>query len=149
MNILAIDPGTQCGYAMSFNTTRSSGVWDLSVHRYEGDGMRYVRLRRYLHDIGAVDMIVFEEVRRHVGVLAAHVYGGIVSHIMEHAERLKIPYTSCPVGTLKKHATGSGNASKNAMVEACVTKLNIEPKDHNEADALWLLDWAIHEYATK
>nr|BDD47576.1 hypothetical protein 10 [bacterium] len=149
MNILAIDPGTKCGYAATLDGICTSGVWDLSVHRYEGDGMRYVRLRRYLQEIGKVDLIVFEEVRRHAGVLAAHIYGGIISHIMEFAERNKIDYVACPVGTLKKFATGKGNANKEAMIEACRLKLGINPEDSNQADALWLHAWAVAEYDSK
>lgn len=147
MNILAIDPGTKCGYAAHLNGSRISGVWDLSVHRYEGNGMRFVRLKKYLAEMETVDLIIFEEVRRHAGVLASHIYGGIVAHVMEYAEAHQINYVSCPVGTLKKFATGKGNADKNRMIEACRNKLGIEPKDDNEADALWLLQWGITEYA--
>lgn len=149
MDILAIDPGTKCGYAILTDGAKSSGVWDLSVHRYEGNGMRYVRLKKYLNEIGKVDLIIFEEVRRHAGVLASHIYGGIVSHIMEYAETYKINYVSCPVGTLKKFATGKGNANKDAMIQACQEKLNVQPQDDNEADALWLLHWGMKQYAEK
>lgn len=146
MNILAIDPGTKCGYAATLDGIRTSGVWDLSVHRYEGDGMRYVRLRKYLREMGKVDLIVFEEVRRHAGCLAAHIYGGIISHIMEYAEVNQINYVACPVGTLKKFATGKGNAGKDAMIKTCRDRLEVKPKDDNEADALWLLAWAVSQY---
>lgn len=149
MNILAIDPGTKCGYAAMLDGIKTSGVWDLSVHRYEGDGMRYVRLRKYLREIGKVDLIAFEEVRRHAGCLAAHIYGGIISHIMEYAEENHTNYVACPVGTLKKFATGKGNAGKDEMINACQERLGIKPKDNNEADALWLLSWAMSQYEDK
>jgi Holliday junction resolvasome RuvABC endonuclease subunit len=42
-----------------------------------------------------------------------------------------------PVGTLKKHATGRGNADKAAMIAAMRTK-GFRPADDNEADALAL-----------
>jgi Holliday junction resolvasome RuvABC endonuclease subunit len=46
------------------------------------------------------------------------------------------------VGTIKKHATGKGNADKVAMVEAM--QLRGHPvTDDNEADALALLYWAL------
>lgn len=146
MNILAIDPGTKCGYAVTLDGIRTSGVWDLSIQRYEGAGMRFVRLRKYLREIGRVELIVFEEVRRHAGCLAAHIYGGIISHIMEYAEANQINYVACPVGTLKKYATGKGNASKDEMINACREKMDIKSKDDNEADALWLLAWAVSQY---
>jgi len=50
-----------------------------------------------------------------------------------------IPYMGVPVGTIKKHATGKGNASKEGMVVAAIEN-GWQPKDDNEADALWLLD---------
>lgn len=147
MNVLAIDPGTQCGYALCVDGIKTSGVWDLKVQRYEGHGMRFVRLKNYLSEIGNLDLIVFEEVRRHAGVLASHVYGGIVALIMGFAEENQIDYVSCPVGTLKKFATGKGNANKKKMIEACALKLGVKPKDDNEADALWLLEWGMKNYA--
>jgi hypothetical protein len=46
-----------------------------------------------------------------------------------------------PVGTIKKHATGKGNADKAAMV-AAMRGLGFGPADDNEVDALVLLAWA-------
>ena len=57
-------------------------------------------------------------------------------------ERHCIPYSAIPVGTIKKHATGKGNADKAAMV-AAVRALGYEPEDDNEADAIALLDFVI------
>ncbi len=54
------------------------------------------------------------------------------------AEHHSIPYSGVPVGTIKKHATGKGNADKAAMM-AAVTALGFAPLDDNEADALALL----------
>ena len=47
-----------------------------------------------------------------------------------------------PVGTIKKHATGRGNARKDAMLAAARARGH-SPADDNEADALALLYWAI------
>ena len=47
-----------------------------------------------------------------------------------------------PVGTIKKHATGKGNAGKGDVI-ASVTARGHAPVDDNEADALALLHWAI------
>ena len=46
-----------------------------------------------------------------------------------------------PVGTIKRHVTGKGNADKQAVIDA-VRKLGFAPADDNEADALALLHWA-------
>lgn len=152
MTILAIDPGTNCGYA--FSSTREEigghGVWDLKPKRFEGGGMRFARLRSYLaelHKSVGLTAVYYEEVRRHKGVDAAHIYGGIVASIQEFCEAQdpKIPYTAKPVGEIKKFAAGKGNAKKDAMV-AAVQKWGFSSvTDDNEADALALLMLARHE----
>ena len=88
--------------------------------------------------------IYFEEVRRHVGTDAAHVYGGFLATLTAWAESCGIPYQGVPVGTIKRHATGKGNADKAAMIAAARAK-GYSPGDDNEADALALLGWAREE----
>ena len=145
MRILAIDPGTKCGYALSPN---ESGVWDLSPRRHEGGGMRFLRLRNYLLKASdGIDMLVYEGVHGQKGLYAAQIYGGIVAIICEHCELRDIPYSGVLVGTIKKFATGKGNAGKEAMVEEARKKWpDHHIKDDNQADALWLWAWAIEEY---
>ena len=50
-----------------------------------------------------------------------------------------------PVGRIKKHATGKGNAGKGEVI-ASVTARGHAPSDDNEADALALLHWAIAQH---
>ena len=58
------------------------------------------------------------------------------------AEGLSIPYHGLPVGTIKRHPTGKGNAPKAAMLAAMTARGNAVGDD-NEADALALLHWVI------
>jgi Holliday junction resolvasome RuvABC endonuclease subunit len=146
MRILAIDPGTNCGWATTDGGTIISGTWNLKGGRYEGAGMRFVRLRRFLEEFGPVDRIVFEEVRRHLGTDAAHVYGGIVAVVMAFCEERQVPYEGIPVGTIKKLATGKGNANKDAMVAAARERWPEFDGDDNEADARWMLAVAAGMY---
>lgn len=108
--------------------------------------MRYLRFKRWLTEIkqscDGIDAVYFEEVRRHAGVDAAHAYGGFMAHLTAWCEHHQIPYQGVPVGTIKKHATGKGNAGKQEMV-AAMQALGFRPEDDNEADALALLMWAI------
>lgn len=108
--------------------------------------MRFLRFKRWLTDIkqcnDGIDQVVFEEVRRHVGVDAAHAYGGFMGQLTAWCEHHQIPYQGIPVGTIKKHATGRGNASKDEMV-AAVRARGHSPSDDNEADAIALLLLAI------
>ena len=145
LKILGIDPGTKCGYAKSLF---ESGVWDLSVGRHEGGGMRFVKLRNYLAKAcEGVALVVYEEVRGHKGTDAAQVYGGIVAIISEHCEFKDIPYQGVPVGSIKKFATGKGNSNKEVMLAAARERWpEVNIVDDNQADALFLLAWANEEY---
>lgn len=107
--------------------------------------MRFLRFKRWLTEIkqsaDGIDAVYFEEVRRHLGVDAAHAYGGFMAHLTAWCEHHQIPYQGIPVGTIKKHATGKGNASKDEMI-AAARNLGHSPADDNEADALALLAYA-------
>ena len=65
-----------------------------------------------------IDTLHFEEVRRHVSTDAAHAYGGFLATLTAWCEHQRIPYQGVPVGTIKKHATGKGNANKAAVIAA-------------------------------
>jgi Holliday junction resolvasome RuvABC endonuclease subunit len=84
---------------------------------------------------------VFEEVRRHLSTDSAHVYGGLLATLTAWAELKAIPYEGVPVGTIKRYATGKGNADKAAVIAAMQAR-GFHPADDNEADALALLLWA-------
>ena len=73
---------------------------------------------------------------------AAHAFGGYLAHLTAWAEANKIPYQGVPVGTIKRHIAGKGNADKQAVIDA-IRQLGFQPADDNEADALALLNWAI------
>jgi crossover junction endodeoxyribonuclease RuvC len=151
VRILAIDPGTQCGY--SYRDERgnhTSGVWCLKGGRHEGGGMRFVRLRGYLNEIHRtypIDAVAYEEVRGHKGTDAAHIYGGVLAVLTEFCEAEGIPYAGYPVGSIKRHATGKGNANKEAMVKASHARWPrahgyVEDWNDNEADARWIAEYA-------
>lgn len=142
-NILALDLGTKTGWAIQkSNGLILSGTNTEASKRYEGGGMRYLRFENWLTDMknnmDCIDIIYFEEVRRHVGTDAAHVYGGYMATLTKWAEHHEIPYAGIPVGTIKRFITGKGNASKSAVIEAVISR-GYSPIDDNEADAIALL----------
>ena len=146
-SILALDLGTQTGWALTSRGGHiTSGSQSFKPQRFEGGGMRFLRFKRWLTDIkqcnDGIDQVVFEEVRRHVGVDAAHAYGGFMGQLTAWCEHHQIPYQGVPVGTIKKHATGKGNAGKGEVI-AAMRLLGHPVTDDNEADALALLHWAI------
>ena len=146
-NILALDLGTTTGWALRPRDGNTAhGFVSFKTQRFEGGGMRYLRFKRWLTDLknisGDIHAVYFEEVRRHVGVDAAHVYGGLMATLTAWCEHHNIPYQGVPVGTIKKHATGKGNANKDEVM-AAMRALGHPVIDDNEADALAILHWAI------
>lgn len=141
-SVLALDLGTNTGWA--FSPTPGSvliGSWNLKGGRFEGGGMRFVRFRKRLDELaesGGIDMVVFEEVRRHAGTDAAHVYGGLMATLTAWCEEREIPYEAIPIGTWKKFLTGKGNASKE-IVKAAVEVLGYTVANFDEADAVGVL----------
>ena len=140
MNILALDLGTKCGWARNFD----SGVWDLKPSTHESAGERYRKFKSYLLDaLPNVSQVVYEEVHAHIGVEAAHVYGGLVAILQCTCIEYSVEYKGVAVQTIKKHATGKGNAKKDDMIVAATLKFpKINVLDDNHADALHLLDFA-------
>ena len=144
--ILALDLGTTTGWALRTpDGAITSGTQSFRPQRFEGGGMRFLRFKRWLTELKAhadgIDSLHFEEVRRHVSTDAAHAYGGFLATLTSWCEHHQIPYQGVPVGTIKKHATGKGNASKDEMITA-MRRLGHVPTDDNEADALAILHWA-------
>lgn len=162
MVILGIDPGLSCGWAvLGIDGLHQSGVWGLRNGRHSGAGMAYVNLRRNLAQLRlslskSIDVVAYEEVTRHMAksksgrlsfcVDSAHIYGGIVATIQAWCHDNNISYTGIPVGTIKRHATGKGNAPKAMMVAAAQARWSPMLKNDNECDALWIADCAMKMY---
>lgn len=149
---LALDLGTTTGWAVrSAGGQITSGSHELKPRRFEGGGMRFVRFRGWLNELastsGPLAALYFEEVRRHTGVDAAHVYGGLLATLTAWCEENGMPYQGVPVGTIKKHVTGKGIADKAAMI-AAARRRGFEPVDDNEADALAILAWSLDHAAS-
>lgn len=146
--LLALDLGTTTGYRIGNAAANMSGTANFKPSRFESAGMRFVKFRAWLGQMRAaypdIDHVTFEEVRRHAGTDAAHIYGGLMAHLMEWCHASGINYDAIPVGTIKKHWTGKGNANKDQMMAASVER-GLSPADDNEADAQALFDFKISE----
>ena len=144
--LLCLDLGTATGWALlNEYGSIASGTAQFKPRRFEGGGMRYLRFTNWLGELdrlsGPIAAIWFEEVRRHAGTDASHIYGGLMATLTAWAELRGVPYEGVPVGTIKRHATGKGNADKAKMV-AAIQARGFHPADDNEADAIALLLWA-------
>lgn len=170
VRILAIDPGSHCGYSIMDVTQpvsaylradrKTAGIWDLQQKRFEGYGMRFVRLRKFMAD-AMPDFVVYEQINfAHRSTAAANMYGAILGTITAFCEEHKISYAGIATGDLKKKATGKGGGKatrKPQISGAANVFFHIDPPlderdvasnhDHDIADALWLMQIAIEEYA--
>ena len=145
-SLLALDLGTTTGWAMGPpDGGIVSGTVSFRPSRYDGGGIRYLRFRAWLdsvaEDADRIGAVYYEEVRRHLSTDAAHVHGGLLATLTAWCEQRAIAYQGVPVGTIKRHVTGKGNADKAAVV-AAIRARGFNPTDDNEADALAILLWA-------
>lgn len=160
MRILALDLGTKTGWVLSTGPVEH-GIQIFDVKRGESPGMRYLRFNRWLEDLvlttilnhgkkkepvigSRVDLIVYEQTH-HRGGAATEVAAGFATRVQEFCARYGIHHAAVHSATLKKFATGKGNAKKPAMIEAARKKLGYQGKSDDEADALWLLEYARRE----
>ena len=153
--LIAIDLGTKTGWAVYRDGKITSGTWQLvDPKRKESAGYRYwqfeLQLMRLIRAVTAsntpISCVYFEEVRRHLGTEAAHVYGGLRATLYTVLDKSGIPYASIPVATIKQAATGKGNAPKDLMLRSAQEKWPEQNVyDDNQADALWILETAIQK----
>jgi Holliday junction resolvasome RuvABC endonuclease subunit len=133
----------------SVGSTIESGTVSFRPSRYDGGGICYLRFRSWLESISTaaadIGVVHFEEVRRHAGTDAAHIYGGFLAILTSWCEPRSIAYQGVPVGTIKRFITGKGNAEKQPVIEA-VRARGFSPADDNEADAIAILLWAIETH---
>jgi crossover junction endodeoxyribonuclease RuvC len=66
--------------------------------------------------------------------------GGVVRLALFEAAQIVV---EIPPACLKKYATGKGNAPKDQVLAAAIRRLDYQGHDHNEADALWLVQMAL------
>ena len=149
-SVLALDLGTATGFALrTADGTIVSGTVSFRPSRYDGGGIRYLRFRAWLdsiaEDAGSLGAVYYEEVRRHLSTDAAHVHGGLLATLTAWCEQRSIAYQGVPVGTIKRHVTGKGNADKAAVVAAVFAR-GYSPVDDNEADAIAILLWALETH---
>ena len=150
--VLALDLATATGWALwDGHGVLTHGVQDLSLRRGESPGMRFRRLRRFLRQVIGADVehpcveVVAYEQAHHRGGHATATAIGLVTVVLEECARYDIDHSGVHTATLKKHATGSGRSGKPAMIAAACKRWGVEVTDHNEADALCVLAWALEE----
>ena len=140
LNILALDVATKTGW----RTATASGVWDFTLKRDESSGMRLIRFKSKLKEIFELENIGIVSFERTAGrhkaaiIVQSELHGVLKSFCEEN----KIQYIAYSAKEIKKHATGNGNASKDAMIKEAERRKRLPVVDDNEADAYLLYDYA-------
>ena len=89
----------------------------------------------HAHANEATLVVIEDGVHRSFAAFNSGVLHGVVRHTLAHiANRIVL----VPPATLKKYATGKGNANKTAMIVTARERLGYLGMNDNEADALWL-----------
>lgn len=147
LTILALDLGTTTGWAVATRDGRHrSGSFRLDPKKVGGNGRRWLAFREWLtataREVGGIQAVYHEDVKNHAGVIAAHIYGGYLAMLEAWCAANNIPLVGVGVGTVKKHFTGNGRASKDDMIIAA-RRHGVAVQDDNHADALGILSYAI------
>jgi Holliday junction resolvasome RuvABC endonuclease subunit len=143
MILLAIDPGSACGWAVhAGGRVVASGVWNLAPLRGDSPGMRYLKLRSRLTDIKDrwpdLELVAVEQAH-HRGGAATEYAIGIVTHVQSWCAEVGVEHLTINTSAVKKVATGRGNADKAAMVAAAIARWpGWEPETGDEADARFI-----------
>lgn len=140
--ILALDTATHTGWAFRDKSGIKSGVEDFSIDSTrESPGMRWLRFSNWLKFMvpaSGAKAVVYEQPHQRGGA-STTVALGFTTHLMSVCAELGIEHAAVHSQTLKKWATGSGRADKEAMMAEASRRVGYAIKDDNEADAILLL----------
>jgi Holliday junction resolvasome RuvABC endonuclease subunit len=152
MMILALDLATKTGWAIvEDGVVIESGVQDFTKRRGEGNGLLFLRARKWLADFGLharPDLIAYEQAHFRGGA-ATEICVGLQTRAQEQAAEWGVESAPVSTGTLKRWATGKGSADKVAMMAWAATAMGRDPVDDNEADAVAVGLWAAEQFDTK
>lgn len=167
--ILCLDLGTKTGYALEASGyPLSVGTWVLATAKEIKDFRRLRMDRRSdprviklyktlqaLHQSVRLEHIIFEDVQFASSTLQVQLWASLRAAVwLMSIEGVRIE--CCPVGTLKKHGAGAGNATKDRMIRSLAQRnprftldsseirdtVTGQKLDDNAVDALHLLSWA-------
>lgn len=163
MKILALDLGTSTGFCHNLFSrglledadTVEAGAWQLATAKEiaawgktritRRRDPRVERLHNLLSKLPAPDVVCYEDVQ-----FASYTKQVQLWSSFRAAVWLAFPanaFIECvPVGTLKKFATGSGAADKDAMAAALYREypeLKSRKLNSDAVDAIWLFNWAV------
>jgi len=150
--IVGLDMATETGWAY-LHPTRYGGSFhkgsmDFKLKRGESQGVKFLLFQNWLARffrvyIGDVPddhrVVVCFEKPHHRGGAATEILVGMRGILLTYCQDNRIETVEVPPNTLKKFATGRGNASKADMIADLEAKHSIKTDNDNIADAAWLV----------
>lgn len=118
------------------HTVEGRPCWHLIRTKEKGD-LRLTELQRRIRDfVLDSDLVLIEGYlnKSMSAGITGMVHGAVRSMLIEEGLR----YATLPPSSLKKYATGRGNATKTDMAVAALKRGNVEFRDDNECDSWWL-----------
>lgn len=160
MNIAAFDLSlTAAGFATTYpviedadwgrgSSSCVAGTRDgISSGIIEPEGMKGTKRLRYIRGLvldiaSGADLVVIEGLAFGAKGNAMLDLAGLAAVVRIALADREQPYVDIPPASMKLFATGKGNAPKDEVLACAVRKLDYPRHNHNEADALWLLQMA-------
>lgn len=151
MSILCLDIATATGWAIWSDDGVVSGVVNCAKQEGENEARRLLLLWHFLKATNqefAIDHVFYEKGVSFQGYGNANGVMHRLFGVFELWSELNdIPIESVNPTTLKKFATGSGRAKKDVMMDEATRRWpSVNVFDHNQADALLILSWAMDQY---
>jgi Holliday junction resolvasome RuvABC endonuclease subunit len=142
VKLLSLDVATKTGW----KTASASGVWDLKPNRGESEGMRVVRFKSKVRELIVLEGITIVSYERPAGMHKGSIMvaSEMIGVLKDLCIELNVDLACYSASEIKKHATGKGNANKDAMIAKAI-ELGFSPKDDNEADAIHLYNLSISD----
>lgn len=147
--VLSLDIATHTG----FHSVHDSGTWDFSESLHRNNNKQHKAFRDTLIDYikkHGIRQIIAEDVSAGTSkggfkssVKLAH-FHGIMFEVCDDLG-LPEPILINPK-SVKKWATGDGNADKEKMVRFCIQRWGITPVDDNEADATHIFYYFVRKF---
>ena len=142
--VLGLDVGLRFGWALLDERGKRITSGTLRLDRYESGPMRAYqaegRIAALFEHTAKQTHVAYEIVRRHEGVQAAHVYGGLRDSLYRACHRMSILPETVEVADVKRVATGKGNAPKPEMLAAARLRWGPEIAGDDEADACFIAE---------
>lgn len=151
ISALALDLASTTGWASVSSGVLTSGVRTFSTSKRAHPGLRFLMFGRWIREMidqEKPDLIFYEEVVRQPYTAAAQLFGAWKAMLAATACQRETPVIGLNIKQIKKFATHNGNANKDMMLDSAKKRWpDADIFDHNEADALWVLEFGLQNHS--